>query len=60
MASADMTLLVNIADLPEVRELIDSSRALDQLLSRSYEPTSMSAEYQRWHDALQKFVRPEQ
>jgi hypothetical protein len=45
---------VSITNVDEVRELIAASDALDALMSRSYEPMSMSKEYQRFHDALQK------
>ncbi len=53
MASADVT--ITIKDVPEVQELIEASAALDELLKRSYDPSSMSPPYQRFRAALEPF-----
>ncbi len=55
MASADVTIVLR--DLPEVQALIDASIALDELLGRSYEPTSMDLRYAAFHTAIAPFAK---
>jgi len=43
------------SDMPSPGEFLDVCVQLDVLLARSYEPTSMSEEYKRFHDLLQRF-----
>lgn len=52
---ASVEYVIKITEVKPVIELVAAGSALDELLSRSYTPEAMSAEYARFHKALEPF-----